>query len=144
MRKVTLNIHPIKELAPLTAMSSSLKCVSAAEDHTAEQYSKTGRTKPRNYLPRCNLSWNIYLPGLPQDTKPFRSCSGNRVKMLFKSHLRIKCHSKYIKVIRLLQHSFANSLWGNWRCIVRCQETSIVLFLLTLYFVPKGHTTHQS
>ena len=28
-----------------------------------------------------------YLPGLPQVTKPLRRCSGNRAKMLLKSHL---------------------------------------------------------
>ena len=39
--------------------------------------------------------------------KSLRSCSGNRVKMLLKSHLGIICHSKYITVIRLLQHSSA-------------------------------------
>ena len=47
----------------------------------------------------------ILAMGLPQDTKPLKSCSGNRAKMLLKSHLRIKCHSQYIKVIRLRQHS---------------------------------------
>ena len=54
-----------------------------------------------------------YLPGLPQNTKPLRSFSGNRVKMLLKSHLGIKCYSQYNKVIRLLQHSSANS-WCMW------------------------------
>ena len=49
------------------------------------------------------------LPGLPHDTKPLRSCSRNRAKMLLKSHLAIKCHSQYNKVIRLLQYSPANS-----------------------------------
>ena len=39
--------------------SSSLRCVSSAEHHTAEQYSKTGRTKPRkHHLSRSDLSWN--------------------------------------------------------------------------------------
>ena len=37
---------------------SNLKCVSAAEHHTAEQYSKTGKTKPQKLLPMSNLSWN--------------------------------------------------------------------------------------
>ena len=36
-----------------------------------------------------------YFPGHPQDTKPLRSCSGNRAKMLLKSDLGIKCHSQY-------------------------------------------------
>ena len=33
-------------------------------------------------------------------------------KLLLKSHLGIKCHSQYIKVIRLLQPRSANSWWG--------------------------------
>ena len=36
-----------------------LRCVSAAEQQTAEQYSKTGKTKPRKHLPRSNLSWTL-------------------------------------------------------------------------------------
>ena len=42
-----------------------------------------------------------YLPGLPQDTKPLRSCSGNLAKMLRMSHHGIKCHFQNNKVIRL-------------------------------------------
>ena len=33
--------------------------------------------------------------------------------MHFKGHLGIKCHSKYNKVIRLLQYSSANNCWGT-------------------------------
>ena len=44
-----------------------------------------------------------YLPGLPQDTKSLRSCSGDRAKMLLKGQLRIICHSQYIQIVRLLQ-----------------------------------------
>ena len=36
----------------------SLRCVSAAEHHTAEQYFKTDRTKPRKHLSRSDLSCN--------------------------------------------------------------------------------------
>ena len=52
------NTPPVRNRAPLTARSSSLRCVLAAEHHTAEQYSKTGRTKPRKHLSRSDLSWN--------------------------------------------------------------------------------------
>ena len=48
----------VRNRAPLTARSISLRCVSAAEHQTAEQYSKTGRKKPRKNLPRSTLSWN--------------------------------------------------------------------------------------
>ena len=46
------NTPPVRNRAPLTARSSSLRCVSAVEHQTAEQYSKTGRTKPQRHLPR--------------------------------------------------------------------------------------------
>ena len=52
------NTPPVKNRAPVTARSSSLRCVSAAEHQTAKQYSKTGRTKPIKHLPRSDLSWN--------------------------------------------------------------------------------------
>ena len=52
------NTPPVRNRARLTARSSSLRCVSAAQHQTAEQYSRTGRTKPRKHLPRSDLSWN--------------------------------------------------------------------------------------
>ena len=88
--------------ATLTVRSSSLRCVSAAEHETAEQYSNT--PKKRSIME--------HSPRLPQDTKTLRSCSGNRAKMLLKGHLWIKCHSQNNKVIRFLQYSSANSQWG--------------------------------
>ena len=41
------NTSPVKKLAPLTTRSSQ-RSVSAAECHTAEQYSKPGKAKPPN------------------------------------------------------------------------------------------------
>ena len=58
MRNVHSNTPPVRNRAPLTARSSSLRFVSAAEHQTGEQYSKTGRTKPWKHLPRSDLSWN--------------------------------------------------------------------------------------
>ena len=51
------NTPPVKKLAPLTTRPSSLRCVSAAKQ-TAEQYSKTGKTKPQKHLPRSSFPWN--------------------------------------------------------------------------------------
>ena len=79
-----------------------------------------------------------YSPGFSQDTEPLRSCSGNRPKMLLKSHIWTKCHSQYIWVIRLLQDSSANSYWGACGCNVRDLETITVLVSLTFY---KFHPT---
>ena len=53
------NTPLVRNRAPLTARSSRLRCVSAAEHLTAEQYFKTGITKPRKHLPRSDLSWNM-------------------------------------------------------------------------------------
>ena len=102
------NTPPVKKLAPLTTRSSSLRCLSAAEHQTAEQYSKTGKNKPPKVSSK-KQSIMEYLPGLPQDTKRLRSCSGNRANMLLKSHFGIKSHYQYNKVIRFLQHNTANS-----------------------------------
>ena len=52
------NTPPVKKLALLTTRFSSLRCVSASEHQTAEQYSKTGKTKPLKHLTRSSLSWN--------------------------------------------------------------------------------------
>ena len=51
------NTPPFRNRAPLTARSSCLRCISAAEHHTVEQFSKTGRTKPRKHLSRSDLPW---------------------------------------------------------------------------------------
>ena len=61
-----------------------------------------------------------YSPVLPQDTKPLRSCSGNRAKMFLKSQLDR----------------------GDRGCIVLDRETVIVLVLLAFSFIPKR--THHS
>ena len=56
--------HPqVKKCSSLTARWISLRCVSAAEHHTAEQYSKTGRTKlPSKHLPRSIMEFSPWLP----------------------------------------------------------------------------------
>ena len=90
--------------------------------------------------PKASLEkWSImeHSPGLPQDTKFLRSCSGNRVKMLLKGHLWIKCHSQNNKVIRLLSIVPPIVNKSNWGCIVQDLETIIVLVLLAFSFIPK-------
>ena len=104
------NTHPVRKRPPLTAWSTSLRCVSAAEHQTAEQYSKTSRKKLQKPLPRSYLSWTHARTS--SRFHVLRSCSGNRANLLLKGHLGIKCYSQYIKVIRILQHSSANSYWG--------------------------------
>ena len=56
----------------------------------AEQYSKNLQDKTTKVSPE-KQSIMEYSPGLPQDTKPFRSWFGNIAKKRLKSHLGIKC-----------------------------------------------------
>ena len=51
---------PAIKQAPLTMLSSSSRCVLAAEHHTAEQDSKPYKTKPQKHLPMSNLSWKTH------------------------------------------------------------------------------------
>ena len=75
-----------------------------------------------------------YLPGLPHDTKPLRSFSGNWVKMLLKSHLGIKCHTQYNKVIRLHRTVLPMVNASDGGCIVHDLKTIIVLVFLAFNF----------
>ena len=54
------NTYAVIKLEPLTTRSicSSLRCVSAAEHHTAEHYTKADRIKLRKHLPRSSLQLN--------------------------------------------------------------------------------------
>ena len=106
--KCRIKHTPVRKPAPLTAWSSSLRCVLAADHHNEKQYSKTGKGKTPKASPK-KRSVMEYSPGLSQDTKSLRTCSVIRAKTLLKGHLGIKSHSKYIKVIRLLEHIAANS-----------------------------------
>ena len=93
---------------------------------------KTPKTSPKRQ------SIMEYLPGL-QDTKPLRSCSGTRARMILKSHLLIKCHSQYYLQLTRSTDSFStvppivNA--GDWGCIVHDLETIIVLHALN--FIPQ-------
>ena len=137
------NTPPVRNRAPLTAQSSSLRCVSAAEHQTAEQYSKTGRTKPRKHLPRSDLSWNtrqdfLKIPSLWEAAME----TGQRCfsKVIFESNVTPK--------ITRSSDSFSTVpqivIGGDWRwgCIVRDLETIIVLVLLSFNFIP--HRSHHS
>ena len=101
MCNVTFKHTVVKKQEPLTARSSSLRCVSAAEHHTAEQYSQTGRRKLRLHLYREAIYHGILARTSIKIQLSLRSCSENRVKMLLKSHRGIKCHFKCIEVIAL-------------------------------------------
>ena len=62
------NTPRVNKHAPLTTLSSSLKCISATEHHTAKRYFKTGRIKPWKQFPKSNLSLNIRLDSSRYET----------------------------------------------------------------------------
>ena len=102
----------------MTTWSSSLRCVSAAMYYTAKLFSKTGKITPRKHLTRGKTSWKtrqdfLKLPSLRE------------AALRLNSHLGIKCHPHFIKVIRFLQHSstqwviterkITNNNWERWQ-----------------------------
>ena len=104
------NTSPAKTPALLTILSSNLRCGLAAEQDTAEQYSKTGRTKVKRS--RKHRSLIKYLSWPSHDTNPLRCSSGNKGKMLVRSHLSLKSHTQYYKDGKLLQVSSIQSKCG--------------------------------
>ena len=126
---------PVRNRAPPPARSSSLRCVSAAEYQPAEQYSKTGRTKPRNHLPRSDLSWNTRQDFLKIQSfceaalETERSCFS---KVIFESNVSpniTRSSDSFSPVLPIVNG-------GDWECIVRDYETIIVLFSLAFNFMP--------
>ena len=104
---------PVKKQALLITWSSNLRSVLANEHDTADQDSKMGSTKPlkkKKQLCRSNLSWKTHQDFLKIPS--LSSYPGNQLKMLLIGHLGIKCHSQYIKVTRLLQHSSTKCYCG--------------------------------
>ena len=85
-----------------------------------------------------------YSPGLSQDTKSLRSCSGNRAKMLLKGLFE----SNVIPNISRTSDSFSIVPpifdMGDWGCSVRDPKTIIVLVVLAFNLIQNGHTTHLS
>ena len=101
------NTAPVRNLAPLSSRSSSLRCIgSRAPDCRTVLQNWQDKTPKGTHKQRSIME---HSPGLPQDTESLTSCSRNRAKMLLEGHLEIKCHSHYNKVIRLPQYSSANS-----------------------------------
>ena len=131
------NTPPVKKLAPLTTLFGSLKFVYAAEHHTSVQYSKMGRTKHRKHLPRSNLSWNtrqVFLK-IPRIWEA-------ALETEWRCFSKVKYHSKYIKVIGLLQHSCANSYWGwLWmHCAWHGDYQSLVLLAFNFILQMSHHS----
>ena len=134
MCKGTLKHTPSSKLAPLTTRSSSLRCVSAAEYHTAEQYSKTGRTKHRKHLPGSNLSCNTC-----QDFLKIPSLREAPLETERRCYLKVILESNVTRKITRLSDSFSTVPTivneGDCVCISHNLETLIVLVLLTFNII---------
>ena len=116
----------------------SLSGVSAAEHHTSEQNSNTSIKKPRKLLIRSNLS-----PKTHQDFLKISSlweAALERKRSCFSKVILhgTKCHSQDNKVIRLLQHSQPIVNVGERGCIVRDQETIIVVLAFN-FILQRSH-----
>ena len=123
-----------KLLKLLTARSSSLRCVSAAEHQTAEQYSQTGRTKPRQHLPRSDLSWNtrqefLKIPSLWEAAmETAQRCFSKVILESNVTHNITRSSDSFSTVPPIVNRR-------DWGCIVRDLETIIVLVLLAFNFI---------
>ena len=128
------NKPPVRNRAPLTARSSSLRCVSAAEQQTAEQYSKTGWTNPTKASPKKRWNTRQDLLDIPSLCKAAleteRRCFS---KVIFESNVTPK--------ITRSPDSFSTVPpivnGDDWECIVLDLETIIILVLLGFNFIPQ-------
>ena len=130
------NTPPVRNRAPLTARSSSLRYVSAAEHQTAEQYSKTGRTKPRKHSQEA-----IYHGTLTRTSSRYQVFE----KLLWKpsedASQRSSLNQMSLRKITRSSDSYSTVPpivnGGDWGCIVHDLETIIVLVLLAFNFIPQ-------
>ena len=77
-----------------------------------------------------------YSAGLSQDTKPLRSCSGDRAKMLLKVILESNVNPNISRSIDFYSAVPPIVNEGDWGCIVRDLETIILVVLLQFNFIP--------
>ena len=136
MSNVTLKLTPVRNRAPLTAWSSSLRCVSAAEHHTAEQYSKMGRAKHRKHLSRSDLLWDtrndfLKTPSLWEAALQtnWRCFSKNSLESNVTPNITRSSDS--FSAVPVIVNG------GDWGCIVCDLETIRVLALLAFNFIPQ-------
>ena len=114
----------LRKLSPLTARSSSLRCVSAAEHHTGEQNSKTGRTKPgQRYQTFQKLLW-----------KPNEDASQKSTwNQMSQSISQLKLYS-FIRVPPIVNAC-------DWGYIVRDLEYHSLRFTSIQFHPQNGHIT---
>ena len=123
---------PVRNLAPLTARSSSLRCVSAAKHRTAEQCSTPAGQKSKS------ISQEVIYHGTLARTS-------SRYQVFEKPSKDASQRSFWNQIITpnitRSSDSFSTVLptvnGCDWGCIVRDLETIIALVLLTFNFIPK-------
>ena len=123
--------QPAKKLPPLTTGFNCLRCGSAYEHNTAEQYSKTGKTKRRKHLTIEAIGYEILFwifkcSRYQAFAKLFMKQNGDDSQ---RSSLTSNL-TQNIKVCRLRTAS-PRVNWGERRCILRDLETIIVLAFIS-------------
>ena len=120
------NPPTVRNRAPLTARFSSLRCVSAADHKTAEQYSKN-----------CQESISqetLYHETLARTSSRYLETERRYFsKVIFESNVtpKITRSSDTYSTVPPIVNG------GDWGCIVRDLETITVLVLLAFNFIPQ-------
>ena len=117
-------------------MGMPIRCVSATEHQTAEQHSKTGRTKHRKHLASSDLSWNtskdfLKIPSLWEAAlETERRCFS---MVIFESNVtpKITRSSDSFSTVPPIVNG------GDWGYIVSDLVTIGVLVLLAFNFIPQ-------
>ena len=104
------NIPPVGKLALLTTLSKSLRCKSAAEHHTAEQYSKTSATKLWRYRYQAS---ELQLWRQSEDS--------SQVILAWKVKIIVTISSGCFKTVS------SNVNWGDWGWTMRDLDTIVIL-----------------
>ena len=105
-------ILPVRKRAPQITRSNSLRCVPAAEHHTAKKYSETSRAKHQKYLTRSYLLWNtsqnfLKIPSLWEAALETEwICFSKKKKIKKKMFIQIKKHLTLDVYILKLKLSF--------------------------------------
>ena len=136
MCNVTFKHTPVKKQAPLTTQSNSLRCVLAAEHHTAESTQKLVRQNPKSIS-----QGSIYHGMLTKASSGYQVFEKLLWKLSKDASQKLSKNQMSLPIYQGHQtHSSENSFFGDWGCIIHDLETIIILVLLTIYFIPKGHT----
>ena len=143
MQGCTLKHHQLKKTASPATLSGSLRCESAAEHHTAEQYYKTDRTKLQKDLRRSDRSWNTCQDFL-MIPSPWAAALETERRCFSKVILASNVTPNMIRSTDSFSTVPSRVNRDNWGWTVRDLETIIVLVLLAFSFIPhRSFHTHS-